>query len=274
LANEHKIPIFWGQGRNGKDTLLGAVKGVLGVGLAAPVSPDVLMDGNRAMGAGAASPHLYALRGLKLAWVSETRAGGKINLDQAKNLSGGGDITARPLHGNPVVFSPKFTLLMLTNHKPAIGDDYAMWQRVLLVPFTQSFVDNPIGENERQVDRGLKQQLAGETSGILAWLVRGCLEYQAMGLKPPVAVVAATENYRAEDDMPAGWGEFEADCLEFDGDGRITGGALFDAYYTYVMAAGGVPSSKNKVGVYAKKYFTVISKNPVVLYGGVKIGRK
>jgi len=138
---------------------------------------------------------------LRLAWVSESKAGARLNVEQVKWLTGGGTLTARPLHGNPVTFTPRFLLLLITNHKPkADADDYALWKRVQLIPFTQSFVDKPIAENEHKADLHLAKRLKDEGPGILAWLVRGCLAWQQEGLNPPKSVQLATETYQKEED--------------------------------------------------------------------------
>ena len=60
------------------------------------------------------------------------------------------------------------------------------------------------------MDKTLKEKLRQEMSGILAWLVRGCLEWQRSGgLNPPPKVRDATSEYRREEDTMA---EFVDDC--------------------------------------------------------------
>src|SRR5581483_2759319 len=159
-TSEHILPVLWGdQGRNGKDTLLATLKTVLG------------------RAAGAAQPHLVELQGKRLVWASETREGDRLNAAQVKLITGGGAINARPLYGKPYTFEPTHKLFVLTNHKPhAPADDDALWSRVLLIPFELRFVDNPTAENEREADKRLKDRLKEEAPGILAWLVRGCLQ--------------------------------------------------------------------------------------------------
>ncbi|MBV9452643.1 MAG: hypothetical protein JOZ19_00760 [Rubrobacter sp.] len=84
---------------------------------------------------------------------------------------------------------------LATNHKPEIrGTDPAIWDRIRLVPFD---VRIPSGE----VDRELPEKLKAELPGILAWAVRGCLDWQKNGLGEPEEVRAATEAYRAEMDV-------------------------------------------------------------------------
>jgi putative DNA primase/helicase len=200
MHNENIFVILWGHGRNGKDTLLEALGHTLGEALADRVPSDILVgDGGRR---GNASPELMELRGQRIAWVSETRKAAKLNVNQVKDITGRSTLKARPLYGNYISFPVQYLLLLLTNNKPVIpADDYAIWKRVLLVPFTLSFVENPVAHNERQRDGTLSRKLAREASGILAWLARGCMEWQKNGLKPPSSVVEATEEYRTEEDV-------------------------------------------------------------------------
>jgi putative DNA primase/helicase len=243
-VTEHILPILWGHGRNGKDTLLETLRVVLGPS-AGPVSKDVLID-KRTGNSGSASPHIYALRWLRLAWASETNAGAKFNAEQVKLLTGGGTLTARPLYGGMVTFAPKYTLLLLTNHKPrADADDYALWNRLLLIPFTQSFVDKPKLDNEHKADPHLLDKLKAEASGILAWLIRGCLAYQRDGLNPPASVRLATEAYQQEEDDLA---QFIEECCIIGPSYQVEAGPLYRAYETWAKGYGKIPWGSRTFG--------------------------
>ena len=205
LSTEHVLPILWGKGRNGKDTLLKALSHALGPGFADAVPEEVFIDAGRANG-GNAQPHVYKLRGLRLAWASETEEGARLKAGQVKLISGGGVLTARPLYGAPVSWEATHTVLLITNHRPHVSaDDYAMWKRIVLIPFALSFVDEPKDANERQRDLNLDAKLKAEAPGILAWLVRGCLAWQSEGLRPPECVKTATESYRSDEDTLGQW---------------------------------------------------------------------
>ena len=120
---------------------------------------------------------------------------------------------------------------MMTNHKPkAESDDYALWQRLLLIPFTQSFVTRPTAANEHKADRYLPEKLHCEAAGILAWLVRGCLEWQKTGLNPPQSVRLATDEYKKEEDQ---FEQFDAECIAEEQKQIIRARAAFDAYKTW-----------------------------------------
>jgi len=99
-------------------------------------------------------------------------------LDEAtvKEVTGGDSISARFLFKEFFEFRPQFKIWLATNHRPTIqGTDDAIWRRVRLIPFNQQFTG-------KQRDPKLRQKLEAELSGILAWALRGCLEWQRMGL--------------------------------------------------------------------------------------------
>ena len=135
-----------------------------------------------------------ALRGRRIAWASETNEGRRLDSGRVKLLTGGGFLVGRaPFGKREIAFPQSHTLFLLTNSKPhAPSEDYALWKRLKLLPFAVSFVDDPREPNERKADKGLVDKLKGEAPGVLAWLVRGCLEWQRRELDPPEIVQAAT----------------------------------------------------------------------------------
>jgi putative DNA primase/helicase len=181
LTTQHIFPILYGEeGRNGKDTLLATLKAVLG-SLVGAVSNDVFIAQDKLRSAGAATPHLCDLQGKRLVWGSETKQGDRLNIAQIKQLTGGGDIPARQLHGHQYSFTPTHKLVLMTNYKPhADARDKAFWARACLIEFSIRYVEHPQAPNERLPDPTLRDTLKHEKSGILAWLVRGCLQWQQL----------------------------------------------------------------------------------------------
>jgi putative DNA primase/helicase len=189
-------------GRNGKGTLLETVKTVLGE-LALKTEAELLLEQKQARQAGAPNSSVLSLRGRRIVWASETSDGRRLNTGKLKELAGGDTLNARGVWGkHHVEFAPSHLLLLLTNSKPAApASDYALWQRVHLIPFERAFVDDPKAPNESKADPYLGDKLKAEASGILAWLVRGCLTWQKEGLNPPDVVRAATANYKDDEDI-------------------------------------------------------------------------
>jgi len=201
-STEDELYIFWGEGRNGKTTLLETLKFVLGAGMAKPLSSAMLMNSKFA-GSSGPNPELLDLQGRRITWVSETKAGQYIDAEKVKILTGGDTISSRYNFGNDMIdFDPTHTLFMLTNHKPRIpASETALWDRIRLIPFLVRFVNNPTKANERQKIPDLQKQLYEEASGILAWLVRGCLAAQKTGLAPPDIVMDSSNEYKNEEDI-------------------------------------------------------------------------
>lgn len=267
-SHEHKLAVLYGEGRNGKDTLLEALIYVLG-GLASPVGSEVLLSGGR--NPNAATPHLYSLRPLRIAWVSETNEGARLDAGQVKLLTGGGTVVARPLYGSPIRFIPQYLMMLVTNFKPhASADDYALWKRLYLIPFTEAFVDDPDPDDphEHLRDPYLAQTLKTETEGILAWLVRGCLAWQVQGLNPPKVITEATEEYRQEEDTLS---EFFAEYCEDAPNESIKASKLYQGYTTWAKKRMSMkPMSNTAFYKRAKKRFENTRRGDGQYYTNVK----
>lgn len=236
---EHVFLICFGCGANGKTTIIEVLLFVLGPALMSPCETETILRG-RDRGAGGASPELVVLRGLRLAVARESKEGRKLDEAVVKALSGQDTITARPLYGEPVTFRPTFTLVQLTNHKPEIdGADPAIWRRVLLLPFMQTFVTDPaeMGPlNVRPARRALLEELKAEASGVLAWAARGWADYRRRGgLDAPDTVRVATRAYRDAEDLE---GRFLAECCEEDPRAEVKAGELQVVFEEWARARG------------------------------------
>ena len=175
---------------------------ILGTAIADAISNDCIISNDKYRTGGAPSPHLMDLQGKRMVWGSETKKGDRINVSQIKQLTGGGRISARRLNENQRSFAPTHTLFLMTNDKPVVGSrDKAFWERACMIKFGIRFVDNPRDTNERKKDGTLGSKLNEEASGILAWLIRGCLEYQEQGMKRPDDISESTKEYRESEDL-------------------------------------------------------------------------
>lgn len=182
---EHAFFILYGGGRNGKGTFVRAIQNVLGE-YARVIDHSLLVKGKKQEHATVKA----ALRGALLAVASETDSGAKLDEASIKNLTGGDVISARGMHEDPYEFTPRFSLWIQTNHLPAFsGPDRGIKARTKVVPFTQSF------EGEKG-DPGLDEALRAEATGILRWVVEGCLDYLRVGLSEPEGIRAATLRYQ------------------------------------------------------------------------------
>lgn len=266
LTREHVFPILWGDGRNGKSTLLETLADVLGNDIATSSQADALMDATR--GGDGPKPFIWSLRGKRLVWASESNEGRRINEGLVKQLTGGDRLNVRTLHSKPIEFKPTHTLLLLTNHRPHINaDGSAIWERVHLIPFTQRFIDHPKLDNEHQRDPHIREKLLKELAGILAWLVRGCLEWQEIGLSAPETITAATAEYREDEDTT---GMFIADrCILRDGI-SVKASELYQAYAGWCKESGIQPMSITAFGKWIKKKpVNTRRSNTGIIYDGI-----
>jgi putative DNA primase/helicase len=131
-------------------------------------------------------------------------------------------------------FEPTHKIVVSGNHKPIItGTDDGIWRRIRFVPW---LVTIPVEER----DRDLKQKLAKELPGILAWAVRGCLEWQRVGLADPQTVTKATSDFRAASDALTEFFElieFGPDVPAF----RVSKARLRKTYEAWCEAEGHIP---------------------------------
>lgn len=265
---ENVLPILHGQGRNGKTTMLETIMAILGP-VSGPIQAETLLDQGRSQSGAAPSPDIVDLRGRRLVWASESGEGRRLNESRVKWLTGGDTLKGRPIHGKEIVeFKPSHTLFLLTNHKPhASGDDYALWKRIRLIPFKLSFVPDPKAENERPETKGLQELLLTEASGILAWLVRGCLKWQSDGLGMPESVRAATSEYQTDEDMI---GTFIEDCTARDPGGMVSGTELYSAYRKWSEINGFRTLGSSRFGKAIKKRLEY-EKHGLIFYKGIRI---
>jgi putative DNA primase/helicase len=217
-TREHLTPIAYGTGSNGKTLFFTTIADVLGPDYAGTAPPELLL-----LSPGDQHPTVKAdLHGKRLMIAVETPQGARLNEQRLKALTGSDRIKARRMREDFWEFTPEFKLILMTNHRPHVnGQDHGMWRRLVLWPFTARFWDLEKGETgppELQADKKLAKKLKAERVGILAWLVRGAMEWQSHGVGTPRIVLEATREYRTTEDR---LGAFIADCCT-EGSGLLT----------------------------------------------------
>jgi putative DNA primase/helicase len=233
-VSEHIFVMLAGEGRNGKGTIMTLIEHILG-SLAGTVQSEMLLGQKVERSSAAVSPDIMNLRGLRLANASETDDGRRFSSSKVKWLSGGDTLQGRwPYDKRMTDFAPTHTLFLQTNHPPhAQSSDKPFWERLVYIEFLWSYVKNPKKTNERKRDITLKDRLIAEASGILGWLVKGCLIYQEDGLAIPDEVIEAGKRYKkSEDDM----GEWIDDKCVLDEDYHSGATELFDNFKEWYAA--------------------------------------
>ncbi|MGL5632082.1 MAG: phage/plasmid primase, P4 family, partial [Azovibrio sp.] len=200
VTHEHALFFLYGTGANGKSVFLNVLTTILG-DYAANAPMDTFMEARTERH----PTDLAGLRGARFVSSIETEQGRRWNESKVKAITGGDKVSARFMRQDFFEYIPQFKLVIAGNHKPSIRNvDDAMKRRLHLIPFTVTIPP------ERR-DGRLTEKLLQERDGILAWAVEGCLLWQQGGLKPPPAVVSATEEYFEAEDALGQW--IEARCL-------------------------------------------------------------
>jgi P4 family phage/plasmid primase-like protien len=192
-VSEECLFFLHGTGRNGKGTLLKTVQTMLGGDYASTADFSTFISRGDDRGP---RDDVANMRGRRFVVSQEVREGAPLAEALVKWLTGGDRVRARNLYERSSEWQPTQHLWLAVNRRPVIrGTDTGIWSRIRLLPFDVSF--------EGREDRTLKQALQDELPGILAWAVRGCLEWQRSGLGTCESVQSATAEYRTESDQLA-----------------------------------------------------------------------
>jgi putative DNA primase/helicase len=144
-------------------------------------------------------------------------------------MTGGDPIAARLMRQDFFTYQPQFKLFITGNHRPGLRNvNEAIRRRLLLVPF---IVTIPLAEQ----DKSLARKLRAEWGGILAWAIAGCLEWQRIGLAPPTAVTAASEEYLAGEDVLQAW---MTECCDIAGSHATYTDTLYGSFKAWCELGG------------------------------------
>jgi P4 family phage/plasmid primase-like protien len=227
-ANEHIFLMLYGkEGHNGKNTLMHTLSHVLGKASGA-LPPEMLLAGGPCSTPAGMKSYLGRLQGKRLAWSSEPGRSTRFASEQIAMLTSGEPLVARRFCVWERTFKPSHLLILLSNGKPkAEIADRAFWERICPIAFNMRFVAQPEQTSERLRDIHLAHDLEAEASGILAWLVRGALEWHRLGLAIPPCILQAREECRGGESVVASF--VRARCT-LDPSAQTPAGALYKAY--------------------------------------------
>ena len=229
-VREQALFFCYGTGANGKGTTLNAAQHIL-----ADYAKVATMDSFTASKHERHSTDMAMLQGARMVTAQETEEGKAWAESKIKTLTGGDPITARFIARDNFTYMPQFKLIIAGNHKPSIRNlDEAMRRRMNLVPFS---VQIP----REQRDKDLPEQLKAEWSGILAWMIEGCLAWQRDGLDPPAIVRDATDEYFAEQDALQRWLD---ECCVLGGPLHTGSTPLFQSWKAFMELSNESPGSQ------------------------------
>lgn len=229
-TREQVLLFVYGPGGSGKGTAINTIADVIG-----EYAVNVGMETLTASKNDRHLTELARLHGARMARASETEKGRGWAENRIKALTGQDKVTANFMRQDHFEFLPEFKLTIFGNNRPTLKDvDAAIKRRFMVLPFDHP----PVRKDER-----LPEKLKAEWPGILSWLIEGCLEWQAKGLRRPKVVQAATAEYFAEQDT---FGQWITDCCSVDPRAAETTNDLWDSWSSYAYSLGEDAGSRNR----------------------------
>lgn len=187
-----------GVGANGKSTFTNAIRSIL-AGYATSAPAGLLMETRQDKATPSQQAGLAALVAIRYCAASESEESASISEAQVKAITGKDQISACRKFEAPFDYVPSHKTTLNTNWEPVIsGTDEGIWRRVLLLKWT-------FQATAKDRDDHLGAKLLAERPGILAWAVRGCIEWQKAGgglngLCVPESMILAHKKYRSTQD--------------------------------------------------------------------------
>ena len=187
--------VFYGDGSNGKSTLLRVWALILGMQDYATY-PDVGTFGKK-LSEKEIRSDLAAIMKQRVVFVVEGDKQLKLNITLINRWTGGQEpLTFRDLYEKTVSEQPQGTLVMAVNNRPLITDsNYGIWRRVRLVPF---LVNLDVTLKGKKRENYADEMYAREGDLIFRWMLQGYELYKKEGLQSPSSVDEATKKYKSE----------------------------------------------------------------------------
>lgn len=167
---EQCLFIHYGASASGKSTLLESFAYAIGeYGTSADV--ETVLARQR----GQHPTDLAALRGRRVVDTSELDSGERLSESVVKRVTSGDRIKARFMRQDQFEYVPTWVLHVTTNHGFSLGaGGESVKRRVKVIPWTVSFAG-------KGADKMLRETLKAEAEALLAWAVKGAVEYHQRG---------------------------------------------------------------------------------------------
>ena len=228
-TSEQMFQVWWGpSAANGKSTVSNACRGVIG-DYGAMTKAETFLEVGAKKGADAASPGLAVLPSIRLLVSGEPPKDAKIDEALINTVTGGDEMMARDNFRSFFWFTPAFKWTLSCNKLPPIPQGTeGIWRRIKVVLW-----ESHLEEHEK--DRTLPDKLKGEYGGILAWMVRGALDWMDHGFIEPDSVREATAEFKDDSDPAT---RFLRACTVPDDKGSVQSSALYAVFQAWAKAAG------------------------------------
>lgn len=226
---EQIFHIWWGPtAANGKSTVGNAAREAAG-DYGDITNVETFLDEGMKKRGDQATPDIVRLPGVRFLTSGEPGAGSKFNEPLINSVTGGDPMLARDNFRSFFRFTPSFKWTVWCNKKPDIvqGTE-GIWRRAKVLLW-----ESHLEEHEK--DRGLPERLKREYAGILAWMVRGTVDWMQHGFIEPEDVKVQSAAYRDDSDPLA---SFLRMCTVDDPGSRVQSSKLYDLFCAWAKAAG------------------------------------
>lgn len=234
---KHKAFIFYGEGRNGKSTLLDVIKELLGKHSVSAVSMQRINE-----------PFSMVRMDGKLANIVE-ESPGMINAEAFKNIVSGGEVSAARKHMDEFDLKIKARMFFACNDYPHFKDSSkGLKDRLTIIPFNKYIP-------ERERDSKIKERLFKEMPGILNFALEGysrLLENNLQFTKSK-AVEASVSEYLSETDSVVSWAQDHV-MLTFNAEDKLSTKELYNSYKECAKQDGFMPCANNTFSKRFKRY--------------------
>lgn len=155
---------------------------------------------------------LAPLKPARLIIASESNKYQSLNSGKIKSLTGGNEVYCALKRRDHFSYRPQYKMWLVSNHPVnADVDDDALWYRIRVLEFPNSFAD------KEDTSLKLRMKAPDNLRGVFAWAVEGTKRWFALGphgLGPhtPDPVLAATRQQRSELDFVQAWID---ECCEY-----------------------------------------------------------
>lgn len=263
---EQKLFFLFGRGGTGKGTFIETLGHALG-DYSTSIPVEILLSSRSGRDGNNATPEKAKLKGVRLALTSESGIDNSFDDGTLKLLTGGDEITARPLHSNPITFSPSHKLVGSSNYMPSIKDvtDEGIKRRLVIIPFNAKF----------KRDNTLRPRLEKpeNLADCLLWAYEGYQKWQKLGLDEGTysqEIAAANKTYYIENDFI---GEFLEGSCDIGPEYREDTGKLYDAYKEFSIDTGVDTMSRRKITGVIKRRInsTIVQSNGHRYMTGIRI---
>lgn len=200
---EKKFIILYGpHGNNGKSLVMSTINNVL-EHYSVTMDKSVILEGPKKT-SGSHSTELAALENARYGILNDTSKDDSINDGQIKQITGVTDkLSIREIFGKQKEIQPVFVPFVSSNYAIKMNlTDKAMYERLIIIPFSLRFIPDPKASYERSIDNTLPEKLEKNKAGTLKWLVEASIYYHQNKTMPvPDRVRIEKEKYNIEVNM-------------------------------------------------------------------------